>query len=328
MDRRQSLHLALGAVLAAPLAPFALAQDYPNRPIKIISPYAAGGGNDAIARVLADQLGSILGQRVIVDNRPGGNTIIGNELAAKSPADGYTLILNGNGFTTNPAFYAKIAYNTEKDFIPIAFVGFTQLALVVHPALPISTVKEFINLAKSRPAGMNFGNSGRGGPDHLAAIEFNQRAGTDIMSVSYKGSSLAITDLVGGQIQAMITPLGAALPFIETGKLKLLAFATQTRSPKFPNVPTISDAGLPGYEAFIWYGLMAPAGTPEPVVRRLNAEINGILKRSAVQEKLISYGLLPADEALYRTPEEFGAFVKSDLERVAKIARAANITPE
>ena len=325
----------LSAALAAISAVFlglavapAPAQDFPSRQIRIISPYSAGGGNDTISRLLAERLGAALNQRVIVDNKPGGNTIIGNESLARSPPDGYTLILNGNGFTTNPSFYSKIPYDTIKDITPVAFIGFSQLALVANNALPVSNLRELIALARSRTVNLNFGNSGHGGPDHLAGVMFNQLAGTDIASIPYKGSVPAITDLIGGQLQLMITPLAAVQPHIQTGKMKLLAFATKSRSQAFPNVPTIAESGLPDYEAFLWYGIMTTAGTPEPVVRRLNEEINRILKQTDVLEKFAAGGVIPGEDALYGTPERFDAFVKAELVKVARIARTASIKPE
>lgn len=332
MTTRRSALPYIFTLCAALLGVFtaqAQAQDFPaKQQIRIISPYSPGGGNDTISRLLAERLGASLNQRVIVENKPGANTIIGNEMLAKSPPDGYTLILNGNAFTTNPSFYSKIAFDTAKDIMQVYFVGFSQLALVANNALPANSVRELIALAKSKTMKLNFGNSGYGGPDHLAAIMFNQLAGTDIAHIPYKGSGLAITDLIGGQLQVMITPLAAVQPHIQSGRMKLLAFATKSRSPSHPNVPTIAEAGLPDYEAFLWYGIMAPAGTTEPVVRRLHEEFTKIFKQKDVAEKLAASGIFPGDDAIYGTPERFNAFVREDLANVARIARRANIMPE
>ena len=327
MKRRESL-AAIAALAVMAIAPASYAQDYPNKLIRIISPYGPGGGNDTISRQLATRLGAALNQRVIVDNKPGGNTIIGNDILAKSPPDGYTLILNGNGFVTNPSFYVKIPFDTVKDFAPVAFVASTQLVLVANPAVPANNVRELIALAKAKPGTLNFGNSGQGGPEHLAGVMFGQMAGVEIGSVPYKGAAAALADLIGGHVQLMVTALAAVQPHIQTGQVKLIAMANNARSPRYPNVPTIAEAGLPGFDTSLWYGMMAPAGTPEPIVRRLNQEINRILRDKEVQEIFASRGLSPGDEAVVGTPELFGAFIRSEIANVARVARAAGIKPE
>jgi tripartite-type tricarboxylate transporter receptor subunit TctC len=327
MNRRNSL-AALAAVALAWNAPAAHAQEFPTKQIRLISPYGPGGGNDTIARLLATRLGAAFNQRVIVENKPGGNTIIGNELVAKSPPDGHTIILNGNGFVTNPSFYAKIPFDTVKDFAPVAFIASTQLVLVATASLPASNVREVIALAKAKPGTINFGNSGQGGPEHLAGVMFGQMAGADVGSIPYKGAAAAITDLIGGQVQLMITALAAVQPHIQSGQLKLIAMANNARSPRFPNVPTVAESGLPGFDTSLWYGVMAPAGTPEPVVRRLNAEINKILRDKEVQEVFAARGLTPGNEAVVGTPELFATFIKSEIATTARIARAAGIKPE
>lgn len=327
MKRRESI-TAIAAFAAMWAAPAAHAQEFPTKQIRIISPYGPGGGNDTIARLLATRLGTAFNQRVIVENKPGGNTIIGNELVAKSPPDGHTLILNGNGFVTNPSFYAKIPFDTVKDFAPVAFIASTQLVLVATSLLPANNVREVIALAKAKPATLNFGNSGQGGPEHLAGVMFAQMSGTDIGSIPYKGAAPAITDLIGGQVQLMITALAAVQPHIQSGQLKLIAMANNARSPRFPNVPTIAESGLPGFDTSLWYGMMAPAGTPEPIVRRLNQEINKILRDKEVQDIFASRGLTPGNEPVVGTPELFAAFIKSEITTSARVARAAGIKPE
>jgi len=327
MKRRHSL-IAIAALAASLAVPAAHAQEFPSKQIRIISPYGPGGGNDTIARLLATKLGAVFNQRVIVENKPGGNTIIGNEFVAKAPADGHTLVLNGNGFVTNPSFYAKMPFDTVKDFAPVAFIASTQLVLVANPTLPANNVKELIALAKAKPGTLNFGNTGQGGPEHLAGVMFAQMAGADMASIPYKGAAAAITDLLGGQVQLMITALAAVQPHIESGKMKLIAMANNARSPRYPNVPTIAESGLPGFDTSLWYGMMAPAGTPEPVIRRLNQEINKILHDKEVQEAFASRGLTPGNEKLVGTPELFAAFIKSEISTTARIARAAGIKPE
>ena len=327
MKRREYL-AAIAAIAVMATAPATHAQDYPSKQIRLISPYGPGGGNDTIARLLATRLGAVFNQRVIVENKPGGNTIIGNDLVAKSPPDGHTIILNGNGFVTNPSFYAKIPFDTVKDFAPVAFIASTQLVLVATSSLPASNVREVIALAKAKPGTINFGNSGQGGPEHLAGVMFGQMAGADVGSIPYTGAAASITDLIGGQVQLMITALAAVQPHIHSGQLKLIAMANNARSPRFPNVPTIAESGLPGFDTSLWYGVMAPAGTPEPIVRRLNVEINKILRDKEVQEVFASRGLTPGNEAVVGTPELFAAFIKSEIATVARIARAAGIKPE
>lgn len=328
MNRRHALTALAAAWAGFSAAPAAWGQQFPTKQIRIISPYGPGGGNDTIARLLATRLGAAFQQRVIVENKPGGNTIIGNDLVAKSPPDGHTLILNGNGFVTNPSFYAKIPFDTVKDFAPVAFIAFTQLVLVANASVPARNVRELVALAKAKPGTLNFGNTGQGGPEHLAGVMFGQMAGADIGSIPYKGAAPAITDLIGGQVQLMITALAAVQPHIESGQIKLIAMANNAHSPRYPNVPTIAESGLPGFDTSLWYGMMAPAGTPAPIVQRLNQEINKILREKEVQDIFASRGLAPGNEAVLGTPELFGAFIKSEIANVSRVARAAGIKPE
>lgn len=327
MKRRQLFALMAGALAMKFAAPVA-AQDYPTQQVRIISPYGAGGGNDTIARLLASKLGESFDQRVIVENKPGANTIIGNDLVAKSPPDGHTLILNGNGFVTNPSFYAKLPFDTVNDFAPVAFIAFTQLVLVANKDVPVNSVPEIIALAKAKPATLNFGNTGHGGPEHLASVMFGQLADVDIGTIPYKGAAAAITDLIGGQVQFMVTALAAVQPHIQSGQLKLIAMANDTRSPQYPQVPTIAESGLKDFKTSLWYGVMAPAGTPAPVVRKLNEHINRILREKDVNDIFTARGLTLGDESVYGTPELFGAFIRSELASVAKVTRDANIKPE
>ncbi len=328
MKRRHALGrigLALGT-LSAGIA--ARAEDYPSKQIRIISPYGAGGGNDTIARLLGTKLGATFNQRVLVENRPGGNTLIANDMVAKGPADGYTLILNGNGFVTNPSFYSKIPFDTQRDIIPVAFIAFTQLVLVATASLPASNVKELIALAKARPGKLNFGNTGNGGPEHLAGVRFCQLAGVDIGSVPYKGAAPAITDMIGGQVELMITALAAVQPYFQTGQLKLIAIANGKRAPQYPDVPTIAESGLPKFETSLWYGLMARAGTPAPIVSKLNQAVNQALREKDVLDIFAARGLLKGDEAALGTPALFSKFIGSELANMARMAREANIKPE
>ncbi|CAM4162853.1 tripartite tricarboxylate transporter substrate binding protein [Bordetella tumulicola] len=325
MNRRQSLAV-IAALAGAWAAPCAFAQGYPSKPIRLISPYGPGGGNDTIARLLATGLGKTLKQTVIVENKPGANTIIGNQFVATSPPDGYTLILNGNGFATNPSFYAKMPYDTVKDFAPIAFVAFTELVLVANPSVQAKNVPELVALAKSKD-GLKFGNTGQGGPEHLASVMFGQMAGAEVTAIPYKGAAPAITDLIGGQIQVMITARAAVQPYIRSGKLKLIAIANNARSSQYPDVPTIAESGMPGFDTSLWYGMMAPAGTPQSIVLQLNQAINKVLREKQVLDTFASRGLFLGDEAKVGTPELFGAFIKSEIANTARIAREAGIEP-
>ncbi len=311
------------ATAALPVA----AQDYPTKPIRIISPYSAGGGNDAMSRLVAERLTLAWGQTVVVENRPGGNTMIANELITKAPADGYTLIMNGDAIITNPYFYAKVPYDLMRDLTPVGIMGFSQLVLVANPSVPAKDAKELVALAKAKPGTLNFGTSGQGGPDHLTILQFNQLAKVNIALIPYKGSSMAINDLVGGQVQLMITPLAAVQPFVKAGKLRLLAIATPERSPQYPEVQTLAEAGVPNYDAY-WHGLMAPAGTPARVVARLTDEIRKIQKQPDVLEKFKAMGVVVPDENLYGSPEKFGAMLRDKLARNGEIARNASVRPE
>ena len=327
MNRRHAL-TTLAALAAATAAAPAFAKDYPTKLIRLISPYGAGGGNDTIARLLATRMSESLGQQVIVDNKPGGNTIIGNEVVAHAPADGYTIILNGNGFATNPSFYAKLPYDTVKDFAPIAFVAFTELVLVANKSVPANNVGDLIALAKAKPGALNFGNTGSGGPEHLAGVMFSQLSGTEIGSIPYKGAALAITDLIGGQIQLMITALAAVQPYIDNGQLKLLGIANNVRSSHYPKVPTIAEAGLKDFRSSLWYGMMAPAGTPTDVVKKLHDTVTKILQDKEVLATFAKRGLYPGDPSVVGTPALFGRFIQSEIADIARVAQRAGIKPE
>jgi len=322
-----SLPLIAVALLGAPLAN-AAGDTWPDRPIHIISPYSPGGGNDNISRLLAQHLGQALGQQVIVENRAGAGTMIGNDYVAKSAPDGYTLIVNGAGFVTNPSFYANMRYDSTRDFTPVAFLASSPLVLVAHPGVPFSTMPDLIDYAKKHPGKLNFGNSGYGGPDHYASIMFNEFAGVDISSVPYKGSAQAISDLLGGHLQLMITPLPAVQEHIQIGKLKILAIAAAQRSPQLPDVPTIAESGLPEYEALNWYGLMAPAGTPPAVVHKINEAVGTILLKPEVIKVFNAQGMVPRDPDTMGSPEQFAAYLLNGLEQTERVAKAAGVEPQ
>ncbi|NBT69619.1 MAG: tripartite tricarboxylate transporter substrate binding protein [Betaproteobacteria bacterium] len=321
--RRNLLALMSGLVAL----PQTWAQEYAQKTVRLISPYPPGGGNDTVCRLIADKLSTLLGQKVIVDNKPGGNTILANDIVAKSAADGYTLILNSNGFVINPNFYKKLPFDVSKDIAPVSLIGLTNLGIVAHPSLGVNSIQELLTLAKAKPGQLNFGTSGHGGVDHLAGVVFNQQAGINIAFIPYKGTALAQADLVGGQVQLMFSPLGTAQPFIASGRLRLLAVASANRVSQFPDVPTLAEAGVTGCETFLWYGLMAAAGTPEPIVRRLNDEMGKVLQMKDVLDKLLSMDIHPRGANL-ATPERFASFIKSELTRTSNIVQTAGIKAE
>jgi tripartite-type tricarboxylate transporter receptor subunit TctC len=320
MNRRTTLTaLALAAcAVAAPFAAFAQA-NFPTKPIRLVVPFPPGGSVDPLARVIATEMGKTFGQQVIVDNRPGGNTVIGTEFTAKSPADGYTLLLTASSHVTNPQLIAT-SYDPIKDFTPVATVSTADMILVVNPSLPVNNLKEFIALAKSRPGQLNFSSAGSGNPNHLAGELLNMRAGITTTHVPYKGGAPAITDLVGGQVQFSYGSPIIVMPFIKAGKLKPIAVSSPKRMAILPDVPTIGET-VPGYEVSIWYGMLAPAGTPRDVVRKIGDEVNRIMALPEMKEKLDAAGMV----RYTTTSDQFEKVMKSDMDKFGKIIKAANV---
>ena len=273
----------LVAALVALVAPLALAQDYPNRPVRIIVPFAAGGPADVYARFLGQRLQEALGQPFIVDNRPGGGSVIGTDAVAKSPADGYTLLMMSNTHTVNESLMQTKPYQLMRDFVAVAPVNYSDLVLVVHPSVKANTVAELVAEAKAQPGKMSYASSGPGTPYHMAGELFKAMAGVDILHVPYKGSAGARTDILGGQVQMMFDAVTVMAPHAREGKVKALATSGTSRSSVLPNVPTVSESGVPGYEATIWLGIMAPKNTPPAIVNRLNAEIVKIVSQPQVK---------------------------------------------
>jgi tripartite-type tricarboxylate transporter receptor subunit TctC len=304
------------------LAHAAGAQDYPRKPVRLIVPFAAGGGNDTVARAFAQQLSAGFAQQVYVDNRAGAGGVIGAELAAKAPADGYTLFLGGVGsHAVNPNLHARLPYDPIKDFAPITLIASAPSVLVVHPSVPANSIREFVTLAKARPGKLNYASNGNGSSAHLAAVMYESMAGVDMVHVPYKGLAPALADLLSGEVQLMFSSMVAIVPHIKAGKLRAIAVTGKKRSPLLPEVPTIAESGLPGYEAGSWYGILAPAGTPRDIVMKLNAEIVKALKQPEVRERLASEGA----EAIGGTPEEFAAHIKAELTRLGKVIGDARI---
>lgn len=311
----------LAGTLLTTISP-APAQTYPNKPIRLVVGFAAGGGTDYVARAIAPRLSEALGQPLIVENRPGAAGTLGNDLVAKAAADGYTLLAAAAGpMTVAPNFLGKLPYDTFKDFDPVALIVTSPFVLVVNPALPVKTLAEFDALAKSRPGSINFGSSGSGGSPHLAGELYKRMAGIDIVHVPYKGLAPALTDLLGGQIQAVFADIGLALKQIEAGKLRPIAVTSAQRFATLPAVPTVIEAGVPGYRAETWYGLVAPAGVPAAIISRLHAETRKALAAPELKAQLASQGLVPAN----LSSAEFAAMIREDFNKWGRLIKEANI---
>ena len=295
----------------------ALAQPYPNKPIRIIVPLAAGGPTDVLARSIAQNLTETWGQAVVVDNRAGANTNIGTAAVAKSPADGYTLLLTVNNLTINPSMYQNLPFDSLKDFAPISLFATSPLVLTVNPGVQAKTVKELIALAKARPGDLRFGSPGNGSPPHLAGEMFNTLAGVKLVHVPYKGITTAVTDLIGGQIEVMFPGSPIALPNAKAGKLRALATTGAKRTTAAPELPTVAEAALPNFEMSLWYGLLAPANTPPAIIQQLQGEIARIVALPAVSQQWAALGVEPVST----TPEQFAAYLKDDIAKWQKILR-------
>jgi len=300
----------------------AFAQVYPAKPVRFIVPFAPGGGNDVIGRLVSSSLSERLGQQVVVDNRGGAGGIIGSELTAKAAPDGYTLLLGHIGtLAINAGLYPKLSYDPIRDFAPVCLVATAQNILVVHPSLPARSVKELIALAKAKPGQLNFVSGGIGGAGHLAGELLNSMAGVQMVHIAYKGAGPALTDLVAGQVQLMITNMPAAMPHLKSGRLRALGVTGANRSPLMPDLPTISEAGLPGYELTNWFGVVAPAATPRAIVERLNEAIVSGLKTAEMRERLAAVGAEPVGS----TPAAFAAHIKSETGKWSKVIATAGI---
>jgi tripartite-type tricarboxylate transporter receptor subunit TctC len=303
----------------------AFAQAYPSKPIRYIVPFPAGGGQDLVVRALAPRMSEALGQTVIVDNRPGAATMVGAELAAKSPPDGYT-VFNGSNTTLaiNPNLYSKVPYDPIKDFVAVTQIASLPNLLVVHPSLPVRTVKELAALARNRPGQLNYGSSGTGTPAQLAGVMFGDEAHAKLVHVPYRGSSQALTALISGETQMMFGSMTSTLPFVKSGRLRAIAVTGAKRSLAAPDVPTVAEAAFPGFEAVTWYGLFVPAGTPAVIITKLNAEVVKILRAPDFRDWLVAQGADPVGS----TPDELAAFVKTELVKYAKIVKDSGMRPD
>ena len=307
----------LAASLLAVVAAAASAQGYPNKPVKIIVPFGAGGPADIYARAIAQRLSEPLGQQVIVEDRPGAGSAVGTDVVAKSAPDGYTLLMISNTHTINETLNPKLPYNLLRDFAPITQVNVMPNVLVVNPALGVNSVKELIALAKSKPGKLNYASSGPGTPYHLAAELFKAMTQTFIVHIPHKASGEARASVLGGQVEMMFDSLPTTVQQIKSGKMKGLAITSVKRSPLLPDMPTVAEAGVPGYEADLWLGLVAPAGTPAAIINRLHDETVKILQRADVRASFIQQGTEPIGS----TPVQFAAMLKTDVERWGKVVR-------
>jgi tripartite-type tricarboxylate transporter receptor subunit TctC len=312
--------ILVSALVAVP----AQAAEYPQRPVRLVVPYSAGGSTDTVARVTSARLSERLGQQVVVDNRTGAGTIIGTEIVKNATPDGHVLLMATPPLAVNPSLYAKVPYVLERDFVAVTNIAASSNLLVVHPSMPANSVKELVALLKANPGKYNYGSSGVGGAGHLAMALFTSMAEVEALHVPYKGGAPAVADLVAGRLNMMMANLTTAQPHIRAGKLRGLGVGKAKRTPLFPEMPTIAEAGVKGYEANNWNGLVAPAGTPRAVIQRLNKEIVATLQEPAIADRLTKAGLEPVGDS----PAEFAQYLKSEAAKWGKLVKAAGIKAE
>lgn len=300
------------------------AQSYPVRPVRVVTPFTTGSAADSLARVLGQKLSDSWGHQMVIDNRTGANTIIGSEAVAKSPADGYTLLLNNITLAINPALYSKIPYDVLKDFAPISLTAAILVALVAHPSLPVKSVSDLVALAKAHPGQINYASGGNGSAQHLPMEMLRLATGINVVHVPYKGLGPAFTDVLGGHMQVMFAGVSNVVPYLKTGRLRVLAIGSVKRSPALPDVPTVAEAGVPGFEFEAWIGYLAPAGTPKDVIVKLHADITRALSVPGVPEKLTALGF----NIVGGPPEQFAALIRNDIARLGKLIRETGIRAE
>ena len=316
--RSMTLALAVTAMFAAPLV---RAQAYPSRAVRIIVPFATGGPADIYARILAQRLQETMGQPFVVDDRPGAGSVIGTDVVAKSPADGYTLLLMSNTHTVNETLTPNKPFNLTRDFTGIAPINYSDLVLVAHPSVPVSSLKELIKLAKEKPGKLNYASSGQGTPYHMAGELFKSLAGVYLVHIPYRGSSGARTDVMGGQVDLMFDAVTTMAEQVKSGKVKALATSGLQRSSVLSDVPTLNEAGVPNYEATIWLGLMAPKGTPKAVIDRLNEAVSKIVSQPETKQQWGRQGATP----MVMTPAAFDKYIEDDIAKWARVIKSANI---
>jgi tripartite-type tricarboxylate transporter receptor subunit TctC len=314
-----------GAVLLATAAAGGLAQSgYPMKPVRVVVPSSAGGGTDIVARIIAPDLSKRLGQQVVIDNRPGAGTMIGIEVAAKSPPDGYTLLMGLSTLAINPALYQKVPYDPVRDFAPITEAVSSASIIVVHPSLPVKSVKELIAFARSLPGQINYASAGTGTYPHMTMELFLSMANLKMVHIPYKGTGPAMIDMLAGHTAVMAATILTGMPQIRAGRLRPLGITSAARSAVAPEIPTVAESGLPGFESVQWYGMLAPAKTPKEIITRLHLEVTRILQQPETRERFAGDGADPVGN----TPDEFARFIQSELVKWAKVARAAGIKPE
>jgi tripartite-type tricarboxylate transporter receptor subunit TctC len=318
---RDGTSLALFAASVLLCAAGVLAQPYPAKPVRMIVPFAAGGGTDIIARLIAQKVTDAWGQQMVVENRAGGGSVIGTEVVARSAADGYTLLLAAPPFATNAALLPRLPYDSLQDFAPVTLVATAPLIVVVHPSLPVRSIKELVAAARARPGQLSYGTSGNGGPQHLAGELLKSMADIDLLHIPYKGGAPAVVDLVGGQVQLGFASMLTALPFVKAGRLRAIAVTGARRSAILPNLPAVAEAGFPGYETTTWYGILARAGAPPAVIATLNADIARALNLPEVKDRLAGEGA----EVVAGTPAAFASFIQTEIARVRKLSKSTVI---
>ena len=315
------LKCTIGAALAVAFAANAFAQTYPNRPIRYIVGQAPGGSSDTLARIVTPRVADALGQQVVVDNRPGATGIIGAEVVARATPDGYTLLQVSTSLATNPAVHAKLPYDSARDFSPVLLLTQQPNLFLVHPSLPVKNMKELIAYAKAKPGQLNFASSGTGGSQHLAGELLKGMTGIEMTHIPYKGTPPALVDVLAGRVPVMSSTMPPALPHVKTGKVRAIAITSLKRSPAVPEVPTVAESGVPGFEAISWQGLVAPTGTPRPVIQRINAEFVKVLKQPDVIARLNEQGY----ETVASTSEWFSQYIQSEIVKWTKVIKAAGI---
>ena len=318
----------LRSVMALTLLPVAAAlaqaQIYPAKPVRMIVPFAAGGGTDIVARTMAPKLSEVFGQSFVVENRAGANANIGMDLAAKSPADGYTLSFTSSSLAINPSLYKKLTYDPVKDFAPITLATLIPFILVTHPSVPVNTLRQLVTFAAARPRQLSYASSGAGNATHLSMALFERMAKLELVHVPYKGTGQGIIDLMGGHVQLMFGSIPSTMPQVRAGKLRLLAISSAKRSAVLPNTPTVAESGVAGYELTSWYGALAPAGTPAAIVNRLNSEMVKVLHHPEVKSRLTDEGAEPVGNS----PQQFAAFILSERSKYAEVVSAARVPSE
>jgi tripartite-type tricarboxylate transporter receptor subunit TctC len=317
----RTLLIALASLYAGAVCAQPASTAYPTKPLRMVVPYAPGGATDIIARFITPRMIEAFGQQILVDNRPGGATVIGTEIVARAPADGYTLLMSNIALGANPSLFRKLPFDVARDFAPVSLVASVPTLLVLHPSIPARSVKEFIAYAKTKPAAINYGSAGNGSANHLTTELFKSMAGVDLVHVPYKGGAPAVADLIGGHITMMFASMLSSLQHVKSGKLVAVGISSAARSAQLPDVPTVAEAGVPGFEVTEWQMLLAPAGAPGRVVERLQQEVRRALAQADVKERIAGLGAT----AIGSTSPEAGAFLKAEVARWARVTREAGI---